>query len=394
MSNAAYIVAGRRTPIGAMMGALASVPATQLGSTALKAALEASGVAPDQVDELYFGNVLTANLGQAPATQVALGAGLPDTTPCTLVNKVCASGTKSVMLAAQAVMLGHAEIVAAGGMENMSAAPHYIEHHRSGHKYGNHLLIDAIVRDGLQDVYTSNMMGDAGELAAEKYNITREQQDEYAVRSYELAQKSIADGKLADEVVPVTVKMGKNEVVVDTDEEPGKARFDKIPALRPAFKRDGGTITAANASKINDGAAALIVASEEAVKKHNLKPVAKIISFADAARHPDWFTIAPSDAIPIAAKRAGVNVKDVDLFEINEAFSVVAIANQQLLDVPMEKVNTVGGAVAFGHPIGCSGARLVMSLAHSLRDQNKKLGAVGICNGGGGASALFLENVN
>lgn len=388
-----YIVAARRTPIGRLMGALSSVPAPSLGATALKAALADIGLAADQINELYFGNVISANLGQAPATQVALGAGLPTSTPCTLVNKVCASGTKAIMLAAQSIMLGQNEIVAAGGMENMSLAPHYVLNYRSGYKYGNTELVDAIVRDGLQDVYSCKMMGDAGELCANKYNITREMQDEYAIRSYNMALEAMKSGKLAQEIAPVSVVAGRETFTVSEDEEPKAVKFDKIPSLRPAFKAEGGTITAANASKINDGAAAVILASEAAVKTHNLKPLARIAGFADAARDPEWFTVAPADAIQIAAKRAGVAVTDIDLFEINEAFSVVAIANQQLLDVAPEKINSRGGAVAFGHPIGMSGTRLAISLAHSLHEQDKKLGAVGICNGGGGASALILERV-
>jgi acetyl-CoA C-acetyltransferase len=375
------------------MGSLSQVSAPALGSTALKTALSDTGLSPESINELYFGNVISANLGQAPATQVALGAGLPNTTPCTLVNKVCASGTKAIMLATQSIMLGHNEIVAAGGMENMSLAPHYVLHYRSGFKYGNTELVDALVRDGLQDAYSRKMMGDAGELCAAKYNITREMQDEYAIRSYNTALEAMKSGKLAQEIAPVSISVGRNTVTVNEDEEPGAVKFDKIPSLRPAFKPEGGTITAANASKINDGAAAVILASEEAVKAHNLKPLARIAGFADAARDPEWFTIAPADAIPIAAKRAGIKVADIDLFEINEAFSVVAIVNQQLLDVAPEKVNSRGGAVAFGHPIGMSGARLAISLAHSLHEQGKKYGAVGICNGGGGASALILEKV-
>lgn len=388
-----FIVAARRTPVGRLLGALSTVPAPTLGATALKAALADTGLAPNQINELFFGNVISANLGQAPATQVALGAGLPDTTPCTLVNKVCASGTKAIMLAAQSIMLGHNEIVAAGGMENMSLAPHYVPYYRTGFKYGNTELVDALVRDGLQDAYSRKMMGDAGELCAAKYGITREMQDEYAIRSYNLAIEAMKSGKLEKEIAPVAIQAGRDTVTVAQDEEPGAVKFDKIPGLRPAFKADGGTITAANASKINDGAAAVILASEAAVKAYNLTPLARIAGFADAARAPEWFTIAPADAIPIAAKRAGVAVADIDLFEINEAFSVVALANQQLLDIAPEKVNARGGAVAFGHPIGMSGTRLAISLAHSLREEGKKYGAIGICNGGGGASALILENV-
>jgi acetyl-CoA C-acetyltransferase len=396
MSNTSpvYIVGAKRTPIGAFLGALANVPAPHLGGIAVKAALEQAGVAPDQIQELYFGNVLSANLGQAPATQVALYSGLPDTTPCTLVNKVCASGTKSVMLGAMSILLGYNDLVVCGGMENMSMTPHYVQNYRNGNKYGSTELTDGIVRDGLQDVYSKLMMGNAGELAAEKYNITRAAQDEYAIRSYQLAAEIQKAGKFNDEIIAVQYGSGKSAINVSEDEEPSKVKYDKIPTLSPAFKKENGTITAANASKINDGAAAILLASEAAVKKHNLKPIAKIIGFADAARAPEWFTIAPADAIPIAAQRAGITVDAIDFFEINEAFSLVPIINQQLLKISADKVNVRGGAVALGHPIGCSGTRIVMSLANALRENNKKYGAVGICNGGGGASALILENVN
>jgi acetyl-CoA C-acetyltransferase len=389
----AYIIAGKRTPIGAFLGSLAGVPAVQLGATALKAAIEQAGIRPDMIDELYFGNVISANLGQAPATQVALAAGLPDTVPCTLVNKVCASGTKAVMLGASAIMLGNAHIVAVGGMENMSQVPGYLPNYRAGVKYGNSEVLDGIVRDGLQDVYSGMMMGNAGELCAEKYEITRQDQDEYAIRSYKLAEESIKSGYFADEIAPVTYVSGKDQVTVSTDEEPGRVKYDKIPTLKPAFKKDNGTITAANASKINDGGAALILASAEAVETHKLKPIARIVSFADAARHPEWFTIAPADAIPLAAKRANLDVQQIDLFEINEAFSMVPIVNQKILNLSPEKINITGGAVAIGHPIGCSGARLVLTLAHALQTKGLKYGSVGICNGGGGASALILESV-
>lgn len=393
MANEVYIVAGKRTPVGSFLGGLSTVSAVQLGAHALKAALAQSGLQGIHIDELYFGNVLSANLGQAPATQVALAAGLPDSTPCTLVNKVCASGTKAVMLGASSIMLGHNHIVAVGGMENMSLAPGYFPYFRNGNKYGNVEMLDAIVRDGLQDVYTGSMMGMAGELCSEKYNITRQNQDDYAIRSYKLAQESAQQGFFADEIAPVVFPSGKDQITISADEEPLKVKYDKIPTLKPAFKKENGTITAANASKINDGAAALILASEEAVKQHNLKPIARIASFADAARNPDWFTIAPADAIPIAAKRANIGIGQIDLFEINEAFSCVPIVNAQLLDVSLDKVNVMGGAVAIGHPIGCSGARLVMTLAHALHVKGQKYGSVGICNGGGGASALILEKV-
>ena len=390
--EAVYIVAGKRTPIGALNGALSTVPAPALAATALKGALAQAGLPPEAIEELYVGNVLSANLGQAPATQVAVHSGLPATVVCTLVNKVCASGTKAIMLAAQAVMLGDRDVVAACGMENMSLVPHYVPFYRSGFKYGNTELLDGIVRDGLQDVYSGLMMGMAGELCAEKYGFSRQDQDDYAIRAYQLAAAAVERGYFADEIVPVVIEGKKGSTSVDKDEEPGNVRYDKIPELRPAFKKDG-TITAANASKINDGAAAVILASESAVKKYNLKPMARIAGFADAARQPEWFTIAPADAVPLAAKKAGISVSRLDIFEINEAFSCVALVNQKLLDVPTEKLNPNGGAVSLGHPIGCSGARLVLTLARGLKEKNAKYGAVGICNGGGGASALVLEAV-
>jgi acetyl-CoA C-acetyltransferase len=390
--EAAYLVAGKRTPIGAFNGALASVPAPKLAAVALKAALQEAGLQPEAVEELYVGNVLSANMGQAPATQLAVYAGLPNTVPCTLVNKVCASGTKAVMLAAQSIMLGERDVVAACGMENMSLVPHYVPHYRTGFKYGNTELLDGIVRDGLQDVYSGMMMGMAGELCAEKYGFSRQSQDDYAVRAYQLATAAAERGYYAAEIAPVVVEGKKGPTTIDKDEEPANVRYDKIPELRPAFKKDG-TITAANASKINDGAAAVIVASESAIKKYQLRPLARIAGFADAAREPEWFTIAPADAVPLAAKKAGLSLGQLDVFEINEAFSVVALVNQKLMDIPTEKLNPNGGAVSLGHPIGCSGTRLVLTLARELKEKNVKYGAVGICNGGGGASALVLEAV-
>lgn len=390
--SAVFIVGVMRTPVGAFNGALAGVKATDLGATALKAALAQAGVPADKVDEVFVGNVMSAHLGQAPATQVALAAGLPNTVPCTTVNKVCASGTKAVMLGAKAIRLGDAHVVACTGMENMSQVPHYVLNYRSGFKFGNTELVDGIVIDGLQDVYSGMMMGQAGELCAEKYGITREAQDAYAIRSYKLAQELVGSGKLKSYLSPVTVAGRKGDVVIDTDEEPGNVLWDKIPTLKPAFKKDG-TITAANASKLNDGAAAVILASEQAVKELGLKPLARIVSYADAALAPEWFTIAPNEAVRKALANGGLTAGQIDFFEINEAFSVVAMANQKLLDVAEDKVNPFGGAVAFGHPLGCSGARLVQSMVTGLKDRNQKYAAMGICNGGGGASALILENV-
>ncbi len=387
-----YIVGAKRTPIGSFLGSLADVKATTLGATALKAALEQSKVPAEAVNEIYFGNVLSANLGQAPATQVMLGAGIPETTPATLVNKVCASGLKSVMIGATSIRVGDNEIVAAGGMENMSQTPFYVTNHRKGHKYGNQELLDGIVKDGLQDVYKCYMMGNAAEVCAREYNISRQEQDEYAILSYNRALEAQEKGYFKNEITPVVIKTRKGEITIDTDEEPGRVRFDKIPNLRPAFEKDG-TITAANASKINDGAAGIIIASEEAVKKYNLKPLARIVSYADAAKNPEWFTIAPTDAINFALKKANMTIDQIDLFEINEAFAVVSIANEKLLGIPREKLNVLGGAVALGHPLGASGARILVTLINALNIHDKKYGAIGICNGGGGASAMIIERV-
>lgn len=387
-----YVVAAKRTPIGSFMGSLASVPATELGALALKAALAQAGVAPEHIEEVYFGNVLSANLGQAPATQVALKAGLPPTVPATIVNKVCASGLKAVMIGAQTIALGQADLIAAGGMESMSQTPFYVPSLRSGHRYGHIQLLDGILRDGLEDAYCGLTMGTLTEKCAATYGLTREMQDQYAIQSYKRAQEAQAKGLFAQEIVPVPVAAKGAVVEVAEDEEPKKANFEKIPTLKPAFKPDG-TITAANASKINDGAAAVILASEAAVKKHGLRPLARIISWADAAKEPEWFTIAPTDAIQKALQRAGLGLSQIDAFEINEAFAAVALANQKLLNIPAEKLNVLGGAVALGHPLGASGARILVTLITVLRSIGGKYGAIGICNGGGGASAMIIERV-
>jgi acetyl-CoA C-acetyltransferase len=387
-----FIVAAKRTPIGAFMGALSGVSAIELGATALKAAIAQSGVPAEAIQEFYMGNVISANLGQAPATQVALAAGLAPTTPCTMLNKACASGSKAIMLAASSIRLGENEIVAAGGTESMSGAPFLLPNHRAGHKYGNHEILDAVVRDGLQDPFKFHMMGMAAEFAAEKYKFTRESQDAFAVESYRKAERAWKGGKFAAEIAPVTIAGKKGDVVFAEDEEPGRVLYDKIPTLKPAFKKDG-TVTAANASKLNDGASAVILASEAAVKKYNLKPIARIVAYGDASREPDWFTIAPADALPVALKRAGLALNDIDLVEINEAFSVVGQVNAQLLDLPMDKLNIYGGAVALGHPVGSSGARIAVTMCSELQQENKRYGAIAICNGGGGASAIVLERV-
>ena len=384
-----YIVAAKRTPIGSFHGKLAEIKATDLGATALKAALEAGNIPPDVIEEVYFGNVLSANVGQAPATQVALKAGLPPTIPTTTINKVCASGLKAVMLAAQTITLGEADLIAAGGMESMSQAPFYVPNHRIGQRFGHSSIVDAILRDGLEDAFCGLTMGILTETCATTYHLTREMQDAYAITSYQRVQKAQKEGLFTPEIVPVQTSQG----LVTEDEEPGRAKFDKIPALKPAFKPDG-TITAANASKINDGAAAILVASEKALKTHNLKPLARIVSWADAARQPEWFTIAPTDAIQKALQRAQLSIDQVDAFEINEAFSAVALANQKLLGIPHEKLNIFGGAVALGHPIGASGARILVTLLNVLSHIGGRYGAIGICNGGGGASAMIIERLS
>jgi acetyl-CoA C-acetyltransferase len=385
----AYIVAAKRTPIGSFHGKLAEIKATDLGATALKAVLEAGNVPPDAIEEVYFGNVLSANVGQAPATQVALKAGLPPTVPTTTINKVCASGLKAVMLAAQTITLGEADLIAAGGMESMSQAPFYVPNHRIGQRFGHNSIVDAILRDGLEDAFCGLTMGTLTETCATTYHLTREMQDAYAITSYQRAQKAQKEGLLIPEIVPVQTSQG----LVTEDEEPGRAKFDKIPTLKPAFKPDG-TITAANASKINDGAAAILVASEKALKTYNLKPLARIVSWADAARQPEWFTIAPTDAIQKALQRAQLSIDQVDAFEINEAFSAVALANQKLLGIPHEKLNIFGGAVALGHPIGASGARILVTLLNVLSHIGGRYGTIGICNGGGGASAVIIERLS
>lgn len=387
-----FIVAAKRTPIGSFMGTLATVPAPELGAIALKAALEQAQLAPEAVEEVYFGNVLSANLGQAPATQVALKAGLSPTTPTTVVNKVCASGLKSVMIGAQTIRLGEADIIAAGGMESMSQTPFYVPNYRFGHRYGHLQLIDGILRDGLEDAYCGLTMGAVTETCATTYGLSRAMQDEYAITSYKRAQEAQAKGLFAEEIVPVSITQRGTTILVSEDEEPKKANFEKIPTLKPAFKPDG-TITAANASKINDGAAAVLLASEAAIKKYNLRPLARIISWADAAREPEWFTIAPTDAIQKALMRAQLTIDQISAFEINEAFAAVALVNQKLLNIPSEKLNILGGAVALGHPLGASGARILVTLLTALKHIGGRYGAIGICNGGGGASAMVIERL-
>ncbi len=387
-----YIVSAVRTPIGAFGGGLAEVAATQLGAVAVKAAVERSGINPEDVNEVLMGSVLQGNLGQAPARQAAKFAGLPDHVQCTTINKVCASGMKSVIFAAQSILLGDSDIVVAGGMENMSNTPYYVEKARYGYRYGNGQLLDAIVKDGLTDVYHQNLMGNSAELCAEKYKITREQQDEFAINSYKKSAAAWAAGKFAEEVVPVTVATRKGEVVISEDEEYKNANFEKIPTLKTVFQKNG-TVTAGNASKLNDGASAMVLMSKEKAEAMGIKPLAKIIGYADAEQAPEWFTTTPSLAIPRAVEKAGLKMSDISFFEINEAFSVISLANNQLMNLDPAIVNVNGGAVALGHPLGNSGSRIIVTLIHVLKQNKAKYGVAGICNGGGGASAIVIENL-
>jgi acetyl-CoA C-acetyltransferase len=374
------------------MGSLSTVKATELGSTAIKAALTKASIDPSEVDEVFMGHVIQAGCGQAPARQAALNAGIPSNVPCTTVNKVCASGMKSISLAAQAIALGDAQVVVAGGMENMSLAPH-LSHLRTGIKFGDQDLKDSMTLDGLQDAFTHQAMGIYADQCATKNKISREDQDAYAINSYKRAEKAWNDGFFNEEVIPVAVPQRKGDpVIVSKDEEYTNVRFDKIPALRAAFTKDG-TVTAANASTINDGAAALVLMSEDKAKELGLQAMAMIRSTADAALEPEWFTEAPAAALPKALAKANLSLEDIDFFEINEAFSVVSLANQQLLNIDSAQLNVNGGAVALGHPLGCSGARIVVSLLHILKQNKAELGAAAICNGGGGASALILQNL-
>ncbi|MFY8108931.1 MAG: acetyl-CoA C-acyltransferase [Bacteroidia bacterium] len=388
-----YIVSAVRTPIGAMNGSLSSLTATQLGSIAIKGALEKAGIAPEMVQEVYMGNVISAGLGQAPATQAMLGAGIPNTVPSTTVNKVCASGSKAIMLAASSIMMGVNDVVVAGGMESMSNIPYYLDKARNGYRLGHGTVIDGLIKDGLWDVYKDFHMGNAAEICAREYNFTREDQDNFAIESYTRAQNAYAKNAFADEIIPVSIPVrGKDPITVSVDEEYTKVNFDKLKTLKPAFEKEG-TITAANASKLNDGSSAMVLMSEEKMNELGLKPLAKIIGFADAAQAPEWFTTTPALAIPKALKMAGIELKDVDFFELNEAFSVVGLVNNKLLGLDDKKVNVYGGAVALGHPIGSSGARIVGTLATILNKEGGRYGVTGICNGGGGASAIVLERV-
>lgn len=379
-----------RTPIGSFMGSLSTIPAPKLGAIAIKGAMDKINLSPDEVDEVLMGNVVQAGTGQAPARQAAIFAGIPDSVPCTTVNKVCASGMKAVMQAAQSIALGDTSVVVAGGMENMSLIPHYV-HMRTGQKFGPSTLLDGMQKDGLVDVYDQNAMGVCADACAIEHNFSREEQDKFAIQSYKRSSEAWKSGKFTNEVVPVEVPQRRGEpIVVNEDEEYKNVKLDKIPALRPAFTKDG-TVTAANASTINDGAAALVLMSAEKAEEMGLKPVASIKSYADAAQEPKWFTTAPAKALPKALANAGIKMEQVDYFEFNEAFAVVGLANMKLLKLSDNNVNVNGGAVSLGHPLGCSGARIIITLLSVLEQNNGKIGAAAICNGGGGASAIILE---
>jgi acetyl-CoA C-acetyltransferase len=388
-----YIVSAQRTPIGSFGGSLSEVPAPKLGAAAIQAALQKAGVDPAAINEVLFGNVISANLGQAPSRQAALYAGLPNHVPCTDVNKVCASGMKSVMLGAQTIQVGQNDLVVAGGMENMSRIPYYLPTARYGQRYGHGELVDGLVKDGLTDVYNQFAMGVCADRTAEKFAITRAEQDEFAIASYKRSAAAWEAGHFAHEVAPVSVPQRKGDpVVVSKDEEFTNVKFDKIPSLNPVFTKEG-TVTAANASTINDGAAALVLASGEKVRELGLKPIGRIVAFADAAQEPEWFTTAPALAAPIALQRAGLSIGDIDYFEVNEAFSVVTLAFMKALGLSHEQVNVFGGAVSLGHPLGASGARILVTLLNVLHQKGGRYGMAAICNGGGGASAIIVERV-
>lgn len=391
MTKEVYIVSAVRTPIGSFGGSLKEVSATKLGAIAINGAVAKAGIKPELVDELLMGNVIQAGLGQAPARQACKASGLPDTVICTTVNKVCASGMKAVAQGAASIALGEADIIVAGGMESMSNVPFYIENMRWGNKYGNSVLIDGIAKDGLTDVYDGLAMGNAADFCAKECGITREEQDAFAIESYKRSQAAWNEGKFAEEVISVEIPQRKGEpVMVSKDDEPFNVKFDKIPDLRPAFSKDG-TVTAANASTMNDGAAALVLVSKEKAEELGLKAIAKIISYADAEQDPKWFTTTPSIALPKAVKRAGLEMNDIDFLELNEAFSVVGIENTKRMKLNPAKVNVHGGAVSLGHPLGCSGARILVTLINVLQQYGGRYGAAGVCNGGGGASAMVIE---
>ncbi len=388
-----YIISAVRTPMGSFGGSLKSLSATQLGAVAIKGAVTKAGIKPEHVQDVLMGCVIQANLGQAPARQAAKFAGLPNEVNCTTVNKVCASGMKAIAQAAQSIMLGDADIVVAGGMESMSNVPFYADSVRWGNKYGNTSLIDGLAKDGLTDVYDGKAMGNAAELCAKDCGVSREEQDAFAIESYKRSQAAIASGKFDNEIVPVEIPQRKGDpIIFSKDEEPFNVKFDKIPSLNPAFTK-GGTVTAANASTMNDGAAALVLMSKEKADELGLKPIAKILSFADAEQAPEWFTTSPSIAVPKAVAKAGLKMEDISYWELNEAFAVVGIENSKRMKLDPAKVNVHGGAVSLGHPLGCSGARIIVTLINVLKANNAKYGAAGICNGGGGASAMVIESL-
>lgn len=387
-----YIVSAVRTPIGSFGGALKGVPATTLGATAIKGAVNKIKLNINFVEEIYMGSVLEADLGQAPAKQAAKFGGLPDNVNSTTINKVCASGMKSISIACQSIMLGIAEVVVAGGMESMSRVPYYLQDNRWGAKYGDGATIDGLAKDGLTDAYSKATMGNCAEICAKEYKFSREEQDAFAIESYKRSAAAWAAGKFKEEIVPVEIKTKKETVLFEEDEEYKKINFEKIPELKPAFQKDG-TVTAASSSKLSDGAAALILMNKEKAESLGLKPLAKIIAFADAEQTPEWFTTSPAIAIPKAISRAGLKKEDIDYYEINEAFAVVGLVNSKLLGIDPAKVNVNGGAVSLGHPLGCSGARIVVTLINVLKQNKGRYGVAGICNGGGGASAMVIENV-
>jgi acetyl-CoA C-acetyltransferase len=388
-----FILSASRTPIGSFGGVLSGFSAVQLGSIAINAAVENSKIDAVSIGEVFMGNVCQANLGQAPARQATLGAGLSNHIPCTTVNKVCASGMKSIMFAAQAIALGDHDVIVAGGMESMSNIPYYLPKVRWGLKYGHQEMIDGLQKDGLTDAYNHQAMGICADATATKYEITREEQDAFAILSYQRSAEATKGGLFKNEIVPISIPQKKgDDLVIAEDEEYKNVFFDKIPSLRPAFTKDG-TVTAANASTMNDGASALVLASEDFVIKSGLSPIAEIVSYADAAHEPEWFTTAPTIAAPLALKKGNIHINDIDLFEVNEAFAAVTLAFNKVLNIPVGKVNIHGGAVSLGHPLGASGARIVTTLIHALHSQNKSLGLATLCNGGGGASALVLRKV-
>ena len=387
------IVSAIRTPIGSFQGELSNIPATELGGYAIKGALDKINININLIDEIFMGNVLQANLGQAPARQAAIFAGLPDSTPCTTINKVCSSGMKAIMIGAQSIKCGDNDIVIAGGMENMSQVPHYLKDGRNGKKLGDMEIIDGLVNDGLIDVYNNSHMGICAEKCAEEMCFSREEQDSFAINSYEKSEKAWANKKFNEEIIPINIKDRRgNTITISEDEEYKNIKIEKVPKLKPVFKKEG-TITAANASTLNDGASAIILMSSEKAKELNIKPIAKIISYSDAAQEPVWFTTTPAKAINSALKKCNISKDKIDFFELNEAFSVVGLANIKLLDINKEKVNINGGAVSLGHPLGNSGSRIIVTLLNVLKQNNGKLGAAGICNGGGGASAMIIESI-